>query len=90
MLCRASGAVALLFGPSGREELTITQAIVEKAYLAAGGARTDGSGRRLGLAGQSGWKRAAVSTIGVAMAPSRSTSTSTVSPGTRYRGGLRA
>lgn len=44
----ARGGIA---GPRDEDELALTQSIVEEAYLAAGGARTDDTGRTLGLAG---------------------------------------
>lgn len=43
--------VIMLYGPRDEQELAIAKGIVEEAYLAAGGARTDATGRRLGLAG---------------------------------------
>ncbi len=42
--------VIMLYGPRDEEELAVTQSSVEEAYLAAGGADTDDTGRRLGLA----------------------------------------
>jgi hypothetical protein len=41
--------VIMLFGPRDENELAVTKAIVEEAYLAAGGARIDDAGRTLGL-----------------------------------------
>jgi len=43
--------VVMLYGPRDEEELTVCRALVEEAYLAAGGSRTADDGRPLGLAG---------------------------------------
>lgn len=43
--------VVMLYGPRDDEDLRVCSAMVEEAYLAAGGKRTDDSGRALGLAG---------------------------------------
>lgn len=43
--------VIMLYGPRDEQELAFAKRVVEEAYLAAGGARTDASGRRLGLTG---------------------------------------
>lgn len=41
--------VVMLYGPRDEEEFAVSAAIVEEAYLAAGGARADQTGRVLGL-----------------------------------------
>jgi hypothetical protein len=41
--------VIMLYGPRDEAELAVARSIVEEAYLAAGGARSDDDGRQLGL-----------------------------------------
>ena len=43
--------VVMLYGPRDQDELRVAKAIVEESYLRNGGARTDSTGRMLGLAG---------------------------------------
>lgn len=42
--------VVMLYGPRDEDEFAVCSAVVEEAYLAAGGQRVDASGRPLGLA----------------------------------------
>lgn len=41
--------VIMLYGPRGDDEFAVCTTLVEEAYLAAGGSRTDQGGRALGL-----------------------------------------